>query len=277
MKYVSKFLKVTLFFLCCCLICFNTFAETKKIDAELKAKFQTGVEAINNKDYTKAHKIFVEILEVDPNSAGPLFNAAYTAQMLGNSTLAIELYEKLIQKYPKDWEAMQRLIVLLNIENKIKQRDQYREQLTALWKSNTVEELSKRSLYLLDKIETQDELVYVMNFFELEGELAVRYKFNIFKPKDTFSGNNPNKVISLGSYKSTNDISRSLGDLDLKDRLFHLDGYYPDGKHETYGFFINEPSYDEIKKAVLKILSGDSNPVSSYDSEQKTITIDAPN
>lgn len=47
------------------------------------------------------------------------------------------------------------------------------------------------------------------------------------------------------------------------ERLFHLDGYFKNGGHATYGMYFPEPTYDETRAFVVKILEGKDKPVSS--------------
>ena len=45
-------------------------------------------------------------------------------------------------------------------------------------------------------------------------------------------------------------------------RLFHLDGYFPNG-HATYGMFPGEPTYEETRKLVVDILEKSKKPISA--------------
>ena len=244
---------------------------------QFQEQFTEGVEALKAEKYTKAYDIFQDILEKDPNNQNTLFYVAFTLNKLGKSKQAINQYIRLIDKYPNDWDAMWRLIVLLNAENKPDIRDKYRKSLTNLWKSNTIEELSERPIYLLDHFETEDADVDVFNYFEMKGDRAVRYKFNIYRPKGqpVELDDKPSEVISVGSYKYATEYSREKGEIGLTDKIYHLDGYLPDGTHKTYRFYLNEPSYDLVKKEVLAILAGKMKPVSGSNPKKGTISIDS--
>ena len=80
--------------------------------------------------------------------------------------------------------------------------------------------------------------------------------------QDSTTGNNLFDV-SLGSYDSTTNISRELGEIGPDDRVFHLDGYAPDGSHYTYAFYNSEPDYDTVRKLVFKVLAGKHSAISS--------------
>ena len=68
--------------------------------------------------------------------------------------------------------------------------------------------------------------------------------------------------ISLGSYEATNAIARESGGLKRGERLFHLDGYYPGGRHQTFGMFRKEPTYDRVKRLVIEVIKGKRRPTS---------------
>jgi hypothetical protein len=47
-----------------------------------------------------------------------------------------------------------------------------------------------------------------------------------------------------------------------EERLFHLNGYFKNG-HATYGMIVGEPSYDEMRAMMVKIMQGELKPASS--------------
>jgi hypothetical protein len=96
--------------------------------------------------------------------------------------------------------------------------------------------------------------------FELKGDRALRYVFVILKEAD----DSEDFRISLGSYDTTNATWRAITKPTPKpsERLFHLDGYFSGG-HATYGMFSPEPSYDDTKLRVLRILEGKDGAISS--------------
>jgi len=61
---------------------------------------------------------------------------------------------------------------------------------------------------------------------------------------------------------TTNSIWRETTKPTPKDgeRLFHLDGYFKGGGHATYGMFAPEPTYDDVRARVIKILEEKSKP-----------------
>jgi hypothetical protein len=94
--------------------------------------------------------------------------------------------------------------------------------------------------------------------FELKGERALRYVFSILDA----TGQAEDWRISLGSYNFTNNVWRETTKPTPKEgeRLFHLDGYFKGGSHATFGMFAPEPTYDEVRARVIKILEEKSKP-----------------
>jgi hypothetical protein len=112
--------------------------------------------------------------------------------------------------------------------------------------------------YLRDQFQVGVWRVMVVEYFELLGPTAVRYKFLVHRGQ----AQSPEYTLSLGSYEITNEFARQRGQLQPGERLFHLDEYRP-GRHAGLGFFKNEPPYDAIKAAVCKIIArGDSRSAS---------------
>ena len=102
--------------------------------------------------------------------------------------------------------------------------------------------------------------VMAFEHFELKGDRALRYVFTVLDKTEHAE----DWRISLGSYDLTNSIWRQTTKPTPKEgeRLFHLDGYFKGGGHATYGMYFPEPSYDETRARVLKILEGKSQPAS---------------
>jgi hypothetical protein len=72
--------------------------------------------------------------------------------------------------------------------------------------------------------------------------------------------------ISLGSYETTNAVARETGDLKQGQRLYHLDGYYPDGGHKTFAMMklTTMPAYSDVREMVMGVLKGQTKAVSSF-------------
>ena len=69
--------------------------------------------------------------------------------------------------------------------------------------------------------------------------------------------------MSLGSYDATTEFASATGSVGPDERVFHLDGYVPNGNHYTYAFFNSMPKYEVIKEMALKACAGEQDVVSS--------------
>lgn len=100
--------------------------------------------------------------------------------------------------------------------------------------------------------------------YELKGDRALRYVFSILNKTE----DGEEWRISMGSYKTTNAVWREMQNPRPKDheRLFHLDGYFKNGAHATYGMFFPEPSYDDIRAKVVNMRRAHLCLPASYDS-----------
>lgn len=152
---------------------------------------------------------------------------------------------------PLDWRVRAKLVQVYQALGKMPERDKERNDLFAMWKSGQPSDLKEQGQYCRDQFEVNGKKVLAFEHFELKGERALRYVFSILNKTEDGEAYR----ISLGSYNATNAIWRARQNPKPKDdeRLFHLDGYFG-GIHATYGMFFPEPSYDDIRARVIKIL-----------------------
>jgi hypothetical protein len=99
--------------------------------------------------------------------------------------------------------------------------------------------------------------VLAFEYFDPQG---ARQKFLRFSVVD--AAGKEDFYISLGSYDTTTEIARELGEISKSARTYHLDEYTETG-HKTYAFFKMKPGYDEVRSNVVNILEGRMKPVSS--------------
>ena len=141
---------------------------------------------------------------------------------------------------------------------KTKERNAQRDALLALRKKGKIESLDQKELYCRDQFSVGTNRVMTLEYFDLKGDRAVRYSFMVL---DATGKKNMFKI-SLGSYDYMTKFLRAKGDLKKNERSFHLDGYFPDGEHRTYGFFTGEPEYDSVRVMVIEILEGKRKKIS---------------
>ena len=194
---------------------------------------------------------YKKALAILPDNPSLLFNTGTAAYLTKDYASAAELWKKLKTVEPLDWHNRAKLVQVYQALGKLPERDAERAELFDLWKKGTPPELKQQVYYCREQFEVKGLSVMVYEHFELKGPRALRYEFIILRKtedKEDFR-------ISLGSYDFTNAVWRQNRNPKPKDdeRLFHLDGYYKWG-HSTFDMLFPEPSYDDTRARVIKIL-----------------------
>lgn len=216
--------------------------------------FAAGNEHLQNKRHADALAAYRKALALLPNEPALLWNGGMSAFFAKEYQTAAELWKRLKVVEPGNGSVRAKLIQAYQAAGDTKNRDAEHAALLALRKSSAPagSELAKQEAFCRDQFSAGGQPVFAYEHYELVGARALRYNFLVLKPDGTTSFR-----VSLGSYKDTNDIARELGDIKPGQRLFHLDGYYENGRvHKTFAFFTAEPSYDVIKAQVIAILEG---------------------
>ena len=190
-------------------------------------------------------------LKADPAREAALFNGGLAAYLVGKPKRAAELWERLRKRTPGDLRLLAKVVQAYQASNLPKKRDAARKDL--IERRAKLDEKSRAQFpkYCRDQFNVGGVKVMAFEYFELEGDRALRYRFSIVKEgREAY-------YLSLGSYTITTQIARELGQIEKDDRMFHLDGYYEGGQvHKTFGMFTKEPSYTDVRKRVEKILAG---------------------
>ena len=242
----------------------------QKTAAEVAAEkaFHEGNSLMGARKYAEALARYRQGLEHLPDDPSLLYNASTAAVIVGDFAGAAPYLKQLVGLYPDDWQSRAKLIQTYQALGDLRGRDVQRVALFDLRKrgggdddENPEMSLSRQEVYCRERFEVAGLKVMAFEHFELKGPRALRYAFIVLD--DT--GDKEAYRISLGSYDSTNAIWAELNQDKAKGggRLFHLDGYFPGGRHATYGMYHPEPTYDETRAVVLKILAGERKPAAS--------------
>ncbi|WP_083682034.1 tetratricopeptide repeat protein [Archangium sp. Cb G35] len=218
-----------------------------------QALFVLGLLAMDEGRPDEALAAYEKAREYEPDLAMAHYNAGQLMQLRGEWAAALERFQKAAELEPGDWRTRTKLVQLHQALGNKEKRDAEREEVLLLRQAGKVD----KDYFVREQFQEAGRTVMAVENFELEGDWAKRYEFQVFTPDQE----RPALVISLGSYSYANVFARE------KDpegpRLFHLDGYHPDGGHDTYGFFNGEPSYDETREMVVSILKGELKPMST--------------
>jgi Flp pilus assembly protein TadD len=218
-----------------------------------QALFLLGLLHMDQGQPREALDAYEKAREAEPRFALAHYNAGQLRQLRGESTLALERFQTAADLDPQDWKTRAKLVQVHQTLGNKKQRDTEREAVLLLHQAGKVD----KDYFIRDQFQESGRSVMVVENFELEGDWAKRYEFQVYEPDQE----QPAFVVSLGSYAFANAFVKEKDP--SAPRVFHLDGYYPGNVHETFGFFPSEPSYDETRELLVAILRGELKPQSS--------------
>jgi hypothetical protein len=153
----------------------------------------------------------------------------------------------------EDSKALAKKVQLYEALGKIKERDAAREDVFKLFKAGKI----AAKFYCREQFNVGKTPVIVFEYFELKGERALRYSFQVLDEKGDSA-----QQISLGSYEMTTLLAREQGQIKADERMYHLDQYTPQS-HATLGMFKKEPTYEETRQQVIAFIEGKVKPMSS--------------
>ncbi len=222
--------------------------------------FKEGNALLEQGKYAPALARYKEAAVLRPDDSSLLWNGGMAAFFAGDYPTAVAWWSRQKTLEPDNWRVRVKLIQAYQAAGRGPERDAERRSLIALRQAGTLKDLAAEERFCRDQFFHANKRVFAYEHFALVGERALRYNFLVFSPgKDALDFR-----VSLGSYKTTNDIAREVGGIKPGQRLFHLDGYYENGRaHRTFGFFTTEPTYDAMRAQVLRILEGKVKAVSS--------------
>jgi tetratricopeptide (TPR) repeat protein len=232
----------------------------KPSDKDLEDLFAKANAQLEKKDYAPAQKSYEELLKFLPDETAVLYNGGFAAFLNGDFETALRLWSRLKTLDPDDWQVRAKLIQTYQRLDKIPDRDRERKELFDLRKTAKVKELYEQIEYCRDRFTAGGRSILAFELFELKGPRGMRYVFSVLNDAGT-----EDYRISLGSYDMTNAIWRETTKPTPKEgqRVFHLDGYFKDGAHATYGMFAGEPTYEDTKKMVIGVLEKTAKPISA--------------
>lgn len=211
------------------------------------------LQLLDDGKFDEARELLNRAIAANPKFVDGYMNLGQLEQNAGNQAAALSAYGQGLKLQPDDFRAWSKMVQLHEAVQQPEQRDSARDKVFALWKAGKVDQ----DCYCREQFKHGKSAVMVMEFFELTGERAVRYGFNLIGP----DGKTAEKV-SLGSYQGTTDVARGTGSIKQDERMFHLDSYQPH-RHATLGMFTKEPSYEQTRKMVIDYLEGKLKPMSA--------------
>ncbi len=214
--------------------------------------FQRAYAAAEAKDYAKALEILDAEVRRGEHLRNALFSAGTIAKRAGRYEAARDYLVRLRELEPESGVVRMALVQAYSGTGETAARERERGELFRLRAERRDPALAGMEHYLREEIPRGALRIACLEHFELKGDRAVRYAFVVFRGESEEA----EYRISLGSYTATNALWQQMQTPKEKrqGRVFHLDGYPAGGGHVNYGMKFPEPSYDETKQAVLRIL-----------------------
>ena len=205
-----------------------------------------------------------QALKADPNDRAALYDLGLNCYLSNDYAESIDAWERLEKLEPGDWKLRAKLIQAYWASGKEKDAAKRIEALRKDRASGSDKDLGEQKFFIRDQFLVGDVRVFTLEYFELEGDRPLLWKFILRKGEEALD-----RHFSVGSYPLTNEVMRRSGDIGPDERGFHLDGYNARGDHETFGFFKGAPDYGVIRKQVTEILKGARKAASSTKKENK--------
>ena len=236
-----------------------------QIDPQAEAKVIADLQARNFDDALTGAK---EILAANPNS--PKANKLVGVVLLDQQkpTDALPYFKKALDLAP-DNPLNDPLIHSLLLQayaesgNKM-QRDQERTILRGYHSDGKHPVFAEIPAFLIETIPVGDKIIQATEFYQPSGQFHFYYRFNIFDASGKLQS-----FIALESDDSDQAMyaQQHAKEAAAGERRFSLDGYArsADG-HVTqalYKFFDGQPSYDDVRALVIKLVQTGKEPISA--------------
>jgi tetratricopeptide (TPR) repeat protein len=229
--------------------------EPEKLSAE--AAFKVATELMEKQDFKRAIPYLIRVQTDLPVDSSVLWNLGLAFAATGEHAKAIETWRSYRKIAPDDWQARAKLVQSYQALGDKKARDEEIKSLYEYRKNSSDPEVNTAERFCREQTTMGKRSVFVFEYFSPSGDRPQFLRFCVLNKKgDT------DFYISLGSYDSTTEIARELGESTGNERLYHLDEY-TDNHHATYGFFKTKPDYDEVRPMVVSVLEGKLKPTST--------------
>jgi len=228
-------------------------------ETNFRANFNLANIYANEGNNEEAEERYLAALKKQPDDPDSNYNLGQLYQNINRHQSAIKYFSKVVDRDATEWRAIAKIIQENQALGNIEARDIAIRDMHDLWREGAVSDLQDQGFFVREQTQIDTGKLFVLEYFELKGELARKF---VFKLQDVVTGDNKFDV-SLGSYDESTQLSRELGDIGADDRVFHLDGYAPNGSHYTYAFFRSLPDYEVVREMALNALSGELKAISS--------------
>ena len=229
-----------------------------QIDQKAEAKVIASLQARNFDEALTGAK---SILSANPNS--PKANKLVGVVLLDQqkATDALPYLQKALHLAPDD-PAVHALLVQTYAQSGDKaKRDEQRAILRGFHSDGKHLAFTQTPAYLIETIHAGDKTIQALEFYEPTGQFHFYYRFNIFDATDHIQS-----FIALESDDADQATfaQQHPKEAAVGERRFSLDGYArsADGhvSQALYKFFDGQPSYDDVRDLVVKLVQKANRP-----------------
>lgn len=208
-------------------------------------------------------------IELDPADSISWYNLGQVHQNRREPDEALKAFAEVAKLRPEDWRAKAKLVQCHAALGDVASRDAGIAELKSLHAAGKIQ----AELFCREQFAHNETPVMAFEYFKPSGERAVRFSFRVLDEK----GETKYRV-SLGSYDATTEAARAAGEIAADARIWHLDGYYPNDEHRTFGMFKAELSYEQTREMVIDVLDGKLQTISSTtrSSDGPTVEVTVP-
>jgi tetratricopeptide (TPR) repeat protein len=228
--------------------------QPEKLSAE--EAFKVATELMGKGDFKRAIPYLVRVQTDAPENTSLLWNLGLAYAATGQHPKAVETWQSYRKVAPDDWQARAKLVQSYQVLGDTKARDEEIKSLYEYRNNSSDPNVNTAERFCREQAVMAKRSVFVFEYFSPSGDRQQFIRFCVLNKKGDVD-----YYLSLGSYESTTQIARDLGEISKEDRLYHLDEYTDNG-HKTYAFFKTKPDYDEVRSVVLSVLEGKQKPIS---------------
>jgi hypothetical protein len=238
-----------------------------RLTPQQKQQFDESATAFKAQHYSDALAIYKSLLEQLPGDAVLSKFVGECALNTGDTNLATKTVKPLAQADPNDWQAAALLARACAESGDTPCRDAEMAHMLDLYRKGVTPQGMQQ--YELERIKVAGKTLVLRTSLEPWG---------YYKVYDLGQVSDDDGKIFLRITLESNDADQALfAKENPKEaaqglRRFSLDAYRETGlnssgqrtqTHYTYKFFVGQPSYKTVREEFVKIVSGESNPVSS--------------
>ncbi len=209
-----------------------------------------------------ALKTFERILAARPRDpAVALFEASTIALDLGRWQEAKPFVRQLVRLRPGSMQAWELQAQVDQASGDKEGLKATLDRLYSAWRSALDPAIHNRVSFVRDHIIGPKHTLVVAQTLDTGGDEIVRW---VFQPED--QGSHPLHYLIVRSDGDTNERWRESGAVPFGTVVYHLDAVrlLPGGRTAVtpYKYYIEEPDYDQVRKLVASILTGEAKPLS---------------